>query len=186
VLHAVTRTRLAGNAGSPKIVIYCALSHNFVRLYIFATKACIDNWKETCYNSNTSSRCHPQYSKLRPTNGKDGLAGLGHPSKFQPVSRLGFVTAATSFTGGQPNFAGCLAASCAGTLYIFGGFCPVTEFCHLQTSLCVQVLRSPILAALLYGTRAVGVSAHSLARLYEKIESCNHIGAGTVLKVEGH
>jgi len=43
-------------------------------------------------------------------------------------------------------------------LYIFGGSCPVTEFYHVQNSLCVQVLRSPILAALLHGTRIVGVS----------------------------
>jgi len=29
----------------------------------------------------------------------------GTPSKFQRLSRLGFVTAATSLTGDQPNFA---------------------------------------------------------------------------------
>ena len=52
-----------------------------------------------------------QYGILRP-NGWDRLAGLGYHSKFQRVSRLGFVTAATSFTGGQPNFARCLAVSC--------------------------------------------------------------------------
>jgi len=46
--------------------------------------------------------------------------GLGHPSKFQRVSRLGFVTAATSLTRGQPNFARCLAVSWTGTL--FSGF----------------------------------------------------------------
>jgi len=33
-------------------------------------------------------------------------------------------------------------------IYIFGGSCPLTEFCQLQNSVCVQVLRSPILAAL--------------------------------------
>ena len=38
-------------------------------------------------------------------------------------------------------------------IYIFGSSCSVTE-----NSLCVQVLRSPILAALLHGTRVVGVS----------------------------
>ena len=43
-------------------------------------------------------------------------------------------------------------------IYIFWGSCPVTEFCQMQNSLCVQLLRSPILAALLNGTRAVGVS----------------------------
>jgi len=55
--------------------------------------------------------------------------------------------------GRQPNFARCLAISWADTLYIhFRGLLQV------QNSLCVQVLRSPILAALLHGTRAVGVS----------------------------
>jgi len=102
-----------------------------------------------------------QYGELRPTNGWDLFTSLGHPSKFQRVSRLGFVTAATSFTGGQPNFARCLAVSWAGTLSIhFRGFCPLTEFCQVQTSLCVHVLHSRqlILAALLRGTRQVGVS----------------------------
>jgi len=44
------------------------------------------------------------------------------------------------------------------TIYTFGGLLPLREFCQLQNSLCVQVLRSPILAALLHDTRAVGVS----------------------------
>ena len=53
---------------------------------------------------------------------------MGHSSKFQRVSRLGFVTAATSLTGGQPNFAQCLAVSLAGTLYIrFRGLLPPRE-----------------------------------------------------------
>jgi len=53
------------------------------------------------------------------------LASLRHPSKFQRVSRLGFVTAATSLNGGQPNFARCLAVSWTGTLYIhFPGLLP--------------------------------------------------------------
>ena len=43
-------------------------------------------------------------------------------------------------------------------IYICGGSCPLTEFCPVQNSLYVQVLRSPILAALLHGTPAAGVS----------------------------
>ena len=43
-------------------------------------------------------------------------------------------------------------------IYIFGCSCPVTEFCQAQNSLCVQVLRSPILATLLHSSQAVGVS----------------------------
>jgi len=42
-------------------------------------------------------------------------------------------------------------------IYIFGGFCPLTEFCPVQYSLYVQVLRS-VLAALLQGSPAAGVS----------------------------
>jgi len=43
-------------------------------------------------------------------------------------------------------------------IYIFGSSCPLTEFCHVQNSPCVRVLRSAILTALLHGTRAVSVS----------------------------
>jgi len=59
-----------------------------------------------------------QYGELQPTNGWDRFGGLGHPRKFQQVSRLGVITAPTSLTGDQPNFARCLAISWAGTLYI--------------------------------------------------------------------
>jgi len=34
-----------------------------------------------------------QYGELRPTSGRDLLASLGHPCKFQRVSRLGSVSA---------------------------------------------------------------------------------------------
>jgi len=60
----------------------------------------------------------PQYGELRPTSGWDRFVSLGHPSKFQRISRLGFVTAATSLNGSQLKFARSLAVSWAGTLYI--------------------------------------------------------------------
>ena len=85
---------------------------------------------------------------------------MGHPSKFQRVSHLAFFTAATLLTGGQPNFARCLAVSWlvhyiyTGTLYIHfrRGSGSLTEFCPVRNSLYVQVLPSLILAALLYCT----------------------------------
>ena len=43
-------------------------------------------------------------------------------------------------------------------IYIFGGSCPITEFCQVQNLLCIEVLHSPILAVLLHSTRAVVVS----------------------------
>jgi len=84
-----------------------------------------------------------QYGELWPANGRDRFGCLGHTSKIQRVSCLGFVTAATnqnldprmpnstllSLNGSQPNFARCLIVSCAGALYIhFWGSCAVTEF----------------------------------------------------------
>jgi len=40
----------------------------------------------------------------------------------------------------------------------FGGSSPLTKFCPVQNSLYVQVLRSPMLAAILHGIPAAGVS----------------------------
>ena len=99
---------------------------------------------------------------LTLTNGWHLLASLGDPSKFQRLSRLGLVTAVMSLTHQRATklcmkfgrLLGCY------TIYTFlGGSCPLTEFCPVQNSLYVQVLRSPILAVLLYGTHAAGVSA---------------------------
>ena len=99
-----------------------------------------------------------QYGALRPTSGWHLFVSFGHPSKLQRVSRLGFV-AATSLTGGQPNFARCMPSpGLLHHVYIFRWLLPLTEFRHVQHSLYVQVLRCRILAALLHGTPAEGVS----------------------------
>jgi len=105
-----------------KIAI-CTPSHNFVRPYL-RSEGMYRQSAKNLLNSNTSST-FPQYGELRLTNAWDRFGCLGHPSKFQRVSRLGFVPATTLFTGGQPNFARCLAISWAGTLYIhFPGLLP--------------------------------------------------------------
>jgi len=137
----------------------CTPVHNFIVLYL-------RNWGT--YRSSEKKlvkqqyvlHMSSQYGKRRPTNSWDRFRSFGHPSIFQRVSRLDFVTAATSLTGGQPNFARCLAVSWAGTLYIyiFGGCCSLIKFCPVQNSLYVQVLHSPILAALLHGTPAAGAA----------------------------
>jgi len=102
---------------SPKIAIW-APSHNFVRLYLCKYGICrqlekkLVKWRCLLHMSS-------HYGELRPTNGLDLLVSLGHPSKFQPVLHLGFITAPTSLNGGQPNFARCLAISCTGVLHIY-------------------------------------------------------------------
>jgi len=87
--------------------------------YIFVTKACINNGEKPVkqrYLLHMSS----QYGELRPTNGWDTLASLGHgtPANLNGFRILSFATAPTSLNRGQPNFARCLAVSWAGTLYI--------------------------------------------------------------------
>ena len=92
---------------------------------IFATKAGIDYRKKNLIKQQYLLQMSSQYGKLWHSNGYDRFRSLGHPSKFQRVSRLGFITAATSLTGGQPNFARSLAVSWAATLYIhFRGLLP--------------------------------------------------------------
>jgi len=126
---------------------------------IFATKAHIDNRKKPDkqqYLFHMSS----QYGELRPISGWDRFTSLGTPANFnERVSRVGFITAPTSLNWRQPNFARCLAPSSGLVQYRhFPGLLLLKEFCQVQNSLCVQVLRSPILSALLHGSRAVGVS----------------------------
>jgi len=80
--------------------------HNRTTLsgYIFATEACIDTGKNVKqqYLLHMSS----QYGELRPTSSWNRFVSLGHPSKFQRLSRLGSVTARArhSSSGRQPNF----------------------------------------------------------------------------------
>jgi len=153
-------TWLARNTGRKNNAKKSSSAHHHTTLLgcIFATKARIDNRKKLV-KQQYLLHMSPQYGKLQPSNGWDQFGSLGHPCKFKRVSHLAFVTAATSLTGGQPNFARCLDVSWAGTLYIyFRGLLPLMEFCPVQYSLYVQLLRSFILAALLHGTPGAGGS----------------------------
>jgi len=76
-----------------KIAI-CAPLHNLVELCL-CNKGMYRQSEKNLLNSNISSTC-----PHNPTNGWDLLGSLGHPRKFQPVSQLGFITAATSLTKG--------------------------------------------------------------------------------------
>jgi len=93
----------------------------------------------------------PPYGELRPTSGWDRLVGLGHPSKFQwqRLSRLSFVTAATSINESQPNFARCLVVSWSGRLFIHfrrllprNGILPGAKFTLRPPSLALSYIGS--------------------------------------------
>jgi len=107
--------RLAGNRGRKNDAKNRHL--HTIGLYLRNYEACIDNQKNIVKQQYLLHMSR-QKGELRPNNGWDRFGSLGHPSKFERVSRLAFVTAATSLTGGEPNFARRLAVSWAGTLYI--------------------------------------------------------------------
>jgi len=99
-------TRLTGNAGCKKIAKNSPSKHHRTTLsgYIFAIKARIDNGKKNLLTAISLPHAL-QYGELRLTSGLDLLSSLGHPCKFQWVSRLGSVTARHSSSERQPNFA---------------------------------------------------------------------------------
>jgi len=121
--------------------------------YMFVNGAHVDNRKKSLLNSNISSTWPYNVVNLGPLTAEIGSVVWDTQANFN-------VTAATSLNVSQPNFARCLPSpGLVHYIYIFGGYCPVTEFCQVQNSLCVlHVLHSPILVALLHGTRAVGAS----------------------------
>jgi len=86
------------------------------------------------------------------------FVSLEHPSKFQQVSRLGFLTTPTSLNGGQQYYTLHDVWPSPGLVHYIHFRAILPELCQLQNSLFVQVLCSPILAPLLHGTQAAAVS----------------------------
>jgi len=87
-------TRLAENTGLKKVAKnrHLGTIAQLLSGYIFTTKALIDNRKKL-FKHQYLLHMSSQYGELRPTNGWDQLTSLGHPCKFQLVSRLGSITA---------------------------------------------------------------------------------------------
>ena len=143
-------TQLAGNAGAKN----SPSGHHRTTLsgYIFAIKAHIDNQKKIVKQQYISSTCLHNTANFGPLKAEIDLPVSGTPAN------LASFTAATSLTRSQPNFARSLSVYWAGTLYIHFG-APLRNFATCKIHFASKFfLRSPILAALLHGTRAVGVS----------------------------
>ena len=87
---------------------------------------------------------------------------MGHPGKFQRVLRRVLVSLLHRRRSPEVNQTlhdAWPSPALVHYVYILGGSCPLKEFCQVQNSPFVQVLRSlNILAALLHGTSAAGVS----------------------------
>jgi len=109
-------------------------------------------------NSNMSSTCPHHTANIDPLTTEIGWWVWGTPANFNGfrvlaslLHRCRSVEASHTLHDVWPS------PGLVHYLYIFGHSCPLMEFCRVQPSLCIQVLRYPVLAVLLHGTRAVGV-----------------------------
>jgi len=118
---------------------------------IFTTKACIDNPKKKLVKQQYLLPTSSQYGRLRPTNGWDRFTSF---NRFRILASLLHYSPEANQTLHDlwPSY------GLVHYIYIFWVFCHLTEFYYVQNSLCVQVLRSSILEALLHGTPAAGLS----------------------------
>jgi len=125
--------------------------------YVFATKSCIDNWKKNLLNGNIYSTCPHNVANFGPLMTEIGWRVFGNPANFNRFRDLAsLLQRCRSPEANQTLHDFWPSPGLVHYIYIFGGSCPLTEFFHVQNSLCVQVLHSPILAALLHGTPAAG------------------------------
>ena len=101
----------------------------------------------------------PQYGELGPLAAAIDPVVWGTPANFNGFHVLAaLLQRCRSTEANQTLHSVWPSPGLVHDVYIFGSSGPVTEFFQVQNSLCVQVLRSRILAALLHGTPAAGVS----------------------------
>jgi len=116
-------------------------------------------------NSNISSIHSYNIVNFGPLTVEIGSGVWGTPANFNEFRVLAsLLQRRRSPEANQTLHDVWLSPASAGTLYIhFGSFGRLTEFCQVKTSLCLQVLRSPILAVLLHGSQPVGVRQKTAA-----------------------
>jgi len=154
-MSEVCCTRLAENTGHKKIAKKSPFGHHRTTLsgYILATEACIDNRKKTYVKQQYLLHTFSQYGELWPSNAETGSVVWSTPANFNGFRVLpSLLRRRRSPEANQTLHDVWPSPGMVRYIYTFGGFCPLMEFCQVQNSLCVQVLHSPILAALLHVT----------------------------------
>ena len=125
-----------------------------------------------------SSQC----GELWPTSSWDRLASLGHASKFQQVSCFGFITALLRRCSTESTKLCTMFGRLLGWYIIYTFSCPLTEFCHVQNSPHVQLLRSPI------GSVTTALQQRASAKLCGKVQWNYGTSAhgATYIRLGGH
>ena len=147
-------TWLAKNTGRKKSQLW----HHRTTLsgYIFAAEACIDNHKKNLLNSNTSCTCPHNIANFGLLMAEIGSWFWGTPQIW-----TGFASClhyCTDVAHRRPTKLHTMFGRLLDwyTRYTFSG--PLARWWNFADSLYIQLLRSPILAALLHGTPAAGMS----------------------------
>ena len=117
--------------------------------YIFATKVRIES-KKNLLSSNISSTCLLNMVNFGPLVAEICPVDWGTSADFNGFRVLAALLQRRRSTEANQTLHGVWPSpGLVHYIYIFGGSCPVTEFCKVQNSLCfLQVLRSRILVAL--------------------------------------
>jgi len=116
-------------------------------------------FEKNLLNSNISSTCPHNMVNFGPLGTKIVLLVWGTPANFNRFRVLVLLLQRRrSMEANQTLHYVWPSPGLVHYIYIFEGSCPVTEFFQVQHSLCIQVLHSPILAALLHSTLVVGIS----------------------------
>jgi len=109
-------------------------------------------------NNNISTR-HHNMANFNPLTAEIGWRVLGTPANFIGFRVLVLLLQRHLSPEANQSLHDVWPSPGLVHTYIhFQGLCPRTEFCQVQASICVQVLRSPILTALPHDTRPLGVS----------------------------
>jgi len=146
---------------TPKIAI-CAPLHNFVGLYLRN----YEQSQKNLLNNNISSTFPHNMVNFGPLTAEIGRRAWGTPGNFNGLAS--WLRYCTDVAQRKSTILCMMFSHLLGWYTIFGASCTLTEICHVQNWLCVQVLHSPTLASLLHDTQAVAgwssrwASAHIL------------------------
>jgi len=131
-------TWLTENAEHKKIAKNLPSGHHRTTLSgcILATKACIDNWKKTCLlNNNISSTCPHNMVNVGPIMADFGLPVWSTPAHFNRFHILDSLLQRHHSPEANQTLHDVLPSpQLLRYIYIFGGSCPLMEFCQVHSS----------------------------------------------------
>jgi len=136
--------------GCSAVVLHIRLHNKYIQ-YISSQLKHVSTTGKKVVKQQYLFHMSSQYGELWPTNGWDCWRVWGTPANFNGFRVLALLLHRRRSTEvNQTLHDVWLSPGLVHYIYIFGGSYPTEEFCQVHNSLCVQVLRSPILAALLH------------------------------------